>query len=120
MNVNPPDWEYHHLSELLRCGDDGVWYIDYLRAFPDEMDDPDEMLVDSLLEHKKLIAKMVESSRGELTGVGVKANWLARYHNEYVAELDAGWLRDRDCSREELMVNVAGFSTMFVFPPPPK
>lgn len=115
--VNEPLYEYSHIAKLLRCGDDGVWHIDYLGTFPDEMDDPNEQLPDWLLSHKKLILEVARSSRGELSGLGVKANWLANYHNHYISGLDPEYLASRRFSLADLVITPSELQTMFVFPP---
>lgn len=115
-NNHDPKDEWHYVSELLRCGDDGVWFVDYLQAFPTELDEP-ETLPLWLANHRKTIINLVAlaSQKPNLSSLALKANWLTRYHNEFVQKL----LEDRSCEYRarlpDLLVPVGDVHTLFEF-----
>ncbi len=91
-----------YIYPLLRLGDDGIWFIDYLRVFADELDDP-SMYYDVLKIHRDLIRSGGHAARG-VTNAGVKYSWLSRYHNSI---LDAGrreWFRAYGTTRKDLKI----------------
>lgn len=113
--VNDVEDEYRHIAELLRVGEDGIWHIDYLGAFPEEMDD-ESLIVPWLKQHKKLIEGLIAAARGNVAGIGMKANWLATYHNNYVSSIDKKWLKIQGAQEKELRVDASKMRTMFSFP----
>lgn len=72
--------ETAYLRDLLRRGDDGLWFVDYLRAIEREMDEPDTY-PDFLAHHRALI---LQGAEGAPPRVLHKHLWLARYHNAVV------------------------------------
>lgn len=106
--------EYGYIRKLLRCSEDGLWHIDYLRAFPEEMDYPDEDVIPWIKSHKGLI-EGISKAGGDLS-LGTKANWLASYHNQYVSTIEEAFLKAKNCEAQELMVDAAGVPSMFQFP----
>lgn len=109
--------EASYVRSLLAQGDDGVWYIDYLRAFRSELDEP-ELYPDYLSDHRNLIiglADALKKNGPELSSLALKANWLARYHNAVVGELDARWFSDLDVDKDDLLVPRNALPTLFSF-----
>jgi hypothetical protein len=82
--------ETTYVQDLIRKGDDGVWFVDYLRAFERELDEP-SMYPNVLIEHRNLIINGAKRFSG-LSGVMSKYLWLAVYHNTRVSELTPDWL----------------------------
>lgn len=54
--------EIHYLRDLLRRSDDGLWFVDYLKAFREELDDPDAY-PDLLLRHRDTIISGARNPR---------------------------------------------------------
>jgi hypothetical protein len=79
-----PEEEARYVDRLLRLGDDGTRFIDYLAASESEFDDFGEYL-----EFLKTHAELVRDNlvRGHRPAVRRKYVWLARYHNEVVKTL---------------------------------
>lgn len=77
--------EVHYQKKMLRRGEDGFWFIDYLFGFEDEMDDPDQhvALAD---QHRALIIKSAKAARPD-SRVLQKHLWLARYVNDVAERL---------------------------------
>ena len=89
--------ELGYVMETLAVGDDGIYSIDYLRAFKWELDEP-EHYPDFLAAHRKVVADMgatIRDGSGAPSSLELKANWLARYHNAVVGEVKAlGVIKD--------------------------
>ena len=94
------------IRNLIRQGDDGVWFIDYARAFSTETDH-EEQYPQWLRDHAKLIDALVQKSRksSALSGLSLKANWMAKYHNLVVRELSAKALTELGFERDMLLIN---------------
>jgi hypothetical protein len=74
--------EIHYLRHLLRRSDDGLWFVDYLKAFREELDNPD-VYPDLLLRHRDTI---VSGASNPAERVQQKYHWLALYHNQVCQE----------------------------------
>jgi hypothetical protein len=85
---NPLDMELGYVLGVLAVGDDGIYSIDYLRAFKRELDEP-AYYPDFLGRHRKVVVDLgaaVRKDAGAPSSLALKANWLARYHNTVVNE----------------------------------
>lgn len=76
--------EHPLIDEMLAVGEDGTRYIDYLRASRGEFRDIKDWL-DFLSRHASLVRDGLEKSN--TLRVTRKFEWLARYHDRCVAEL---------------------------------
>lgn len=81
MRANHHDLEdeIRYQSQLLRRGDDGFWFIDYLFAARHELDEPAEY-PDLLVAHRDLVIKQALSAPAS-SRVLQKFLWMAGYHN---------------------------------------
>ena len=78
--------EIHYIKKLVRRGDDGMWFVDYLKAIYSEMDDPVSMYPAFLKRHRDFIIKRAEGVT--IHGRALqKYLWLAEYHNLICNEL---------------------------------
>lgn len=98
--------EIEYIKGLLQCGDDGVWWVDYLRAAHGEMDEPD-CYPEYLLKHKQgILSQNGEvSALGTLSAAAHKMSWLATYHNQVVSEIDDSYLEERGADRSTLIIS---------------
>lgn len=80
--------ESEYVGGLMQQGDDGIWHVDYLRAFATEVDEPKYYAY--FLSHHLMVIRnisaLVVKHQGQLSSLALKANWLARYHNKVVTE----------------------------------
>ncbi|MFG1191795.1 hypothetical protein [Xanthobacter flavus] len=75
--------EIHYLRRLLRRADDGLWFVDYLKAFRAEMDEP-ELYPEILMSHRaSIVAGAAESHAPRVLQ---KYLWMALYHNQVCQE----------------------------------
>lgn len=77
--------EIHYQRELLQQGDDGLWFIDYLYGFREEMDYPEDHL-DLVTQHRSQIIAAANAAPAT-SRVLQKYLWLARYLNDVVERL---------------------------------
>jgi hypothetical protein len=112
---NPLDMELGYVMGVLAVGDDGIYSIDYLRAFKRELDEPGYYPA-FLDQHRKVVVDLgtvVQKGSGALSSLALKANWLARYHNAVVHEVkERGEVKD-----DRLRVTPSDVPTLFVPPP---
>jgi hypothetical protein len=71
--------EIHYQKRLLRMGDDGLWFVDYLRAMDSELDEPLDY-PGMLLRHRNAIISRGNEAPPASAALS-KYLWLARYHN---------------------------------------
>lgn len=74
--------DIHYIRKLIHRGDDGLWFIDYLKAMHDELDDPD-LYPDLIAQHRALIIKGANSFKPG-SRVFQKYLWLSSYLNDVV------------------------------------
>jgi hypothetical protein len=100
---NTPKGEEEYISRLIRRGDDGIWFVDYIRAIEHELDEP-EMYPIFLQMHRKLI---IEGGKRftELDSPLSKYLWLAVYHNERISELTAKWYKYYGIKKNKLLIS---------------
>lgn len=97
-----PSDEKEHLGRILKRGEDGLHFIDYLRACKSELDEPEEY-IPFLARHKLLILR--ESGGASLSRTTAKYLWLANYHNSVVEELEPKWINSLGTKKSELLIS---------------
>jgi hypothetical protein len=80
--------EIHYLKKLLARSDDGIWFVDYLLAIRNELDDP-HYYKDFLKHHRYFIVNNASSVLSRSRTLQ-KYLWLASYHNKVLAEVSDG------------------------------
>lgn len=83
------DEELKYIKALLRQSDDGIWFIDYLKAIEGEMDN-EALYPEYIINHRQLIVKNA-SKFNYLNKVLAKYIWLANYHNQIISGLSQEW-----------------------------
>lgn len=83
--------EVHYLRKLLKRGEDGLWYIDYLHGLLDEMDDPDQFPA-LVAQHRTFIIESANAAPSN-SRILQKFLWLATYVNSVVDRLGLTDLR---------------------------
>lgn len=86
-----------YVDRLLRVGEDGTRFIDYLGASFSEMDSP-AAYADFVSNHANLIRKGLAAN----TNIRVRRKfiWLANYHNDVVTNVLEGYRRNPDARNE--------------------
>lgn len=92
------DREY--ILGLISQDFDGLWYIDYLKYYFNEVEYPIELLV----HHKKLIENNI-SKYDELCSEYVKYAWMVNYHNNFVTTIDDQCFLGYDIQKEECFID---------------
>jgi len=98
---NEIDYELSAINDQLRRGSDGLYFVDYLGAFPRNVDDP-EYIPDFFSNNKKIILSNIGAQK-VLSSVASKYLWLATYHNEVIestfqraAETEDLWITSKE------------------------
>lgn len=82
---NDHEEERSHVDKMLRVGEDGTRYIDYLRAAIGELDEEIQYYT-FLGSHAQLIREGLAEA-GSDSRIRRKLVWLAFYHNQVIGEL---------------------------------
>jgi hypothetical protein len=80
MDTHQISDEVAELLQLLRRDADGVWFVDFLHAALEEVDEPS--LYGRLLDKHKKSVEQALRTRKKLDDVAIKVLWAARYHNQ--------------------------------------
>jgi hypothetical protein len=96
--------EMQYLRRLLRKDQDGVGFIDYLRAFESETDDQPTYLK-FLKAYRQLIIDRLQQFK-QLDSVLTKYGWLANYHNQCVNGLNEDAFKEFGTSKEKFLVEI--------------
>ena len=104
------DEERKYLRSQLACGDDGLWFIDYLRASKYEMDEPN--FYPKFLAHHKSLIVTEGQLHSSLSDKSAKYIWLANYHNKVVSELNNKSLQTRGIDRNALSISYNEMATL--------
>ncbi len=98
------------LRTLIRQGDDGIYFIDYLKAFVEQYDDGAELgFID---KHRELVITRAQEHQS-LTNVSAKILWLAKYHNAVVRELGNEWFEVRESRLDDFLVSSAECAMLY-------
>lgn len=89
-------------EDLLRQGDDGIWFVDYLHHAVSELGN-DEDYLQFLGEHKEAIIQQAEKAE-KISRVSHKYTWLAKYHNDVVLNIREDYFRGHDCEKGTFLI----------------
>jgi hypothetical protein len=98
------EFDQEEILRLVRKSDDGLWFVDYLQAIEEELDDV-ATYANVLKEHKNLILRSVSERGATLDSVVSKHMWLARYHNQVVSEIEPKWFKEYNVKKDDLQIN---------------
>jgi len=100
---NTPREEIDHLRKNIQQDSDGIYFIDYLRSFADEIDEPDNIPV-FMKNHKATI--LANSAKLDaLNPISAKYLWMATYHNTVVANIPPKFFKHYGVKRSELEIS---------------
>jgi hypothetical protein len=104
LSAHSYDEEIGYLRQVLSKDNDGIWYIDYLRAFEAEADSPSKYVA-LLGSHRDLITKGLENIP-HLDSVASKYGWLVNYHNRLIGGFNDDYLKSLGHDKKDLFVLV--------------
>jgi len=93
--------ELQAIRNLIRRGESGAWFVDYLPASFEELDEPEDWHV-LLAKHRELIQERYQDP-GRAAFLD-KILWLATYHNDIVSEIPAKSFDRRGLSRDDFIL----------------
>jgi hypothetical protein len=102
--------EQKNVFSMLSQADDGVWFIDYLRYFPAEMDHETDHL--PFLEQHRDLIRAGGNAFKTVNSAAQKYVWLAHYHNNVIDGLQKKWFKTNGTSQALLRIQsgeVTGF-----------
>lgn len=105
-----PEEERAYLRKNLAMGDDGLCYVDYLRATRLELDDPD-YYPEFLQRHKDTVL-LQGKNHSTLSNVSSKYIWLANYHNKVISELSEEFFTYYSITRTDLLISQKDMSAL--------
>jgi hypothetical protein len=92
------------VKDLLKQGDDGMWFIDYGRVTMGELDEP-EMRPIFLQRHREVILAGAKR-HAKLNSILTKYIWMANYHNNIISEIDEkDWYEQHGMDKNDLLIN---------------
>jgi len=95
--------EIDHIRKNIHQDSDGIYFVDYLRSFPGEMDQQENISV-FLQNHKNLIVTN-SAKLDTLNPISAKYLWMATYHNSVVASIPAPFFKHHGIKRSELSIS---------------
>ncbi len=94
--------EQEIIGELLRHGDDGMWFIDYVAALEGELDEH-EMYPIFLRRHREVILAGAQK-HSQLNAILRKFVWMAHYHNQVVSNMDDDACESYDLDKDDFII----------------
>lgn len=93
--------EIQAIRNLIRRGENGAWFVDYLQASFQELDEPDDWPVFLSLHRDLVLQRYQDPSRAAFLD---KILWLATYHNDVVSTIPERNFKLRGISRDDLIL----------------
>ncbi len=105
--------ELGYARSVLREDGDGLWFVDYLKAFQTEVDEP-PMYLEFLEQHRQLIERKLKAAT-ILDRISRSFTWLRSYHNRVIEELFEEKRLD-EAERSRLHISATS-PLVYAFPP---
>jgi hypothetical protein len=102
--------EQEYVADLLKQGDDGMWFVDYARACSTEFDEP-EMYFNFLYRHRKVILDGANKHK-ELNAVLSKFVWMANYHNQIISTIETDSFEEYDLRKKDFFISSEEIPTL--------
>ncbi|WP_153028144.1 hypothetical protein [Pseudomonas aeruginosa] len=109
--------ELGSIRNLLKCGDDGIHFIDYLKSYQSEIDDFED--IPTYLENHKSIIQSNINRFNSLNPISSKYLWMAKYHNEVVCDLSPAFFTQWDLERDDFLISDTEMPILRDFGRPP-
>ncbi|WP_374088449.1 hypothetical protein [Methylomicrobium lacus] len=100
--------ESSYIKDMIRQSDDGLFFIDYLRAIVTEYENPDLYLV-FLKKHREIILESI-AGLNEHNKFTEKYTWMANYHNNFIDKLKKKNKSKKNL--QELHINSSDFPSL--------
>lgn len=90
------------IKNLLKQGDDGMWFLNYAEAIDGEFDE-NEMYPIFLKRHHDIIVEKSANFQA-LNSAHSKYIWLANYHNNIITNLNSELFDDYEFNKSDLLI----------------
>ena len=96
--------ELKFFEDLIKQGDDGVWFVDYAREIGGLIA-PQEYLA-FLQKHREVIIEGAKKNKNhmELNSISIKFIWMANYHNHIISNLDDAACESCNLDKNEYII----------------
>lgn len=94
--------ELEYIENLIKQGDDGMWFIDYAKALERELDEP-EMYPIFLKKHREVIVEGAKQ-HNKLNSILSKYVWMANYHNKLVSSITKKAFKHYGYDKKDLLI----------------
>lgn len=94
--------EIEFVGNLVKQGDDGMWFIDYAKALERELDEP-EMYPIFLRKHREVIIEGAKKHK-KLNSILSKYIWMANYHNKLVSNISKKAFKHYGCDKSDFLI----------------
>lgn len=102
--------ELEIMEKLLRQGDDGMWFIDYVAALEGELDEY-EMYPIFLRRHREIILAGAQK-HFQLNSILSKFLWMANYHNQIISNMDDDACESYDLDKDDFIITSKEFPAL--------
>lgn len=104
------EMDSEYVKNLIRRGDDGLFYVDYARAVEGELDEL-EMYQTFLKRHREVIIQAA-SKYEDISKDLEKYLWLATYHNSVINEINDEWFVEYSLDKSDLLIGTSDLPTL--------
>jgi hypothetical protein len=94
--------ELKYLEQLIRQGDDGMWFLDYVAALDGEFDEY-KMYPIFLERHRQIILSSAKK-HSKLNAVLSKFVWMANYHNQVILNLEDDVCKSHGIDKKDFLI----------------
>jgi hypothetical protein len=102
--------ERAYIADLVRRDSDGLYFVDYLKAILQNLDEYQDIAY--LSTHKERILEAAESHMG-LNKIAAKSLWAATYHNTVINELSDEFFEQFDASKQDLLISQSDIALVY-------
>ncbi len=108
------DEEIADIRKMIERGENGFWYVDYLRTMLGELDDPDHW-PEVLKLHKQMIIRRYADKESRTASLD-KLLWLAIYQNKLVSKITKSNFEEFGLRRGDFEVRTSELSELARMP----
>lgn len=99
---NTLEQEFSYIRKNVKKDSDGIYFIDYLRSFLDEIDEPANIPL--FLQRHKAIILQNAGGASQLSSIAAKYLWMATYHNEVIAGIEEDFFQELGFMKADLQI----------------
>ena len=90
------------IKDLLKQGDDGMWFLNYAEAIDGEFDEQEMYPLFLKRHHDVIVGKSVEFQAPK--SANSKYLWLTNYHNNIITDINSEYFNDYEFDKSDLLI----------------